>query len=95
MRNGRIVTNSLIVVILISIIAILLGGCASSVEIGGSTHHHDHDACHEVLRAQRFELVDQDGLVRAEIGIDEAGSTGVFIHDHEGRLRASLTHGEE
>ena len=44
----------------------------------------------EVLAAQRFELVDDEGRVRAEMGIDEDGSAGFFVRDPEGLVRASL-----
>jgi len=46
----------------------------------------------EVLRAARFELVDGEGALRAVLGTDADGSTGLFLHDTEGRVRLSLTH---
>ena len=46
----------------------------------------------EVLAAERFELVDDKGRLRAEIGIDEDGSAGFFVLDLGGRVRASVTH---
>lgn len=48
----------------------------------------------EVVSAGRFELVDGEGRVRAELGIDDDGSAGLFVRDEEGRLRASLTYDE-
>ena len=44
------------------------------------------------LRSQRIELVNAKGAVRAILGTDADGSTGLFIHDPAGNLRLSLTH---
>ena len=46
----------------------------------------------EVVAAERFELIDAEGRVRAEMAIDEDGSAGFFVRDDEGRLRATLIH---
>ncbi len=46
----------------------------------------------KVIRAQRFELVDTRGEVRAVLGTDGDGATGLFIHDPEGGTRLTLTH---
>ena len=65
---------------LLVVAAIALGGCAAS---------SDH-----TIRAQRFELVDAQGNVRAEIAIDDDGAAGFFVRDDTGVLRASLTYDE-
>ena len=44
----------------------------------------------EVVAAERFELVDAEGRVRAEVAIDEDGSAGFFVRDEDGRVRATL-----
>lgn len=46
----------------------------------------------DTLRARRFELVDEAGAVRAEVGIDEDGSAGFFLRDAANRVRAALVH---
>lgn len=46
----------------------------------------------ETVRARRFELVDGEGLVRAELAIDAQGSAGLFVRDDQKRVRASVTH---
>jgi len=46
----------------------------------------------EVVRAHRFEMIDQDGRVRAEIGFDEGGSGGLFLYDDRERLRTCVVH---
>jgi hypothetical protein len=45
------------------------------------------------VRSQRIELVDAQGSVRAYLGTDEDGATGLFIRDPKGSLRLSLAHG--
>ncbi len=49
-------------------------------------------AADDVVRARRVELVDDEGRVRAELAIDADGSAGLFVHDVDGRVRASVTH---
>ena len=46
----------------------------------------------ETLAAERFELVDAEGRVRAEMAIDDDGSAGFFVRDAEDRVRACLVH---
>lgn len=46
----------------------------------------------EVIRARAIQMVDDDGRVRAELGIDADGSAGLFLYDSEGRTRACLVH---
>lgn len=46
----------------------------------------------ETVAAERFELVDGEGRVRAEMAIDEDGSAGFFVRDGEGRVRGCLVH---
>ena len=64
----------------------LLTGLAFAL---GSASDDDHAA---PLRSQRIELVDAQGAVRAVLGTDEEGSTGLFIRDPAGAIRLSLTH---
>lgn len=44
----------------------------------------------EVVRAQRFELVDSEGNVRGSLGLDEGGNPRVCLCDKEGHVRAGL-----
>jgi hypothetical protein len=46
----------------------------------------------EVLRAKRIQMVDDNERVRAELGIDEQGSAGLFVMDDKGLVRATLVH---
>ena len=46
----------------------------------------------EVVAASRFELVDEEGRVRAELAIDADGAAGLFLLDGEGGLRATVAH---
>lgn len=46
----------------------------------------------DVITAERFELVDGEGRVRAEMAIDEDGSAGFFVRDAEYGMRAALVH---
>lgn len=48
----------------------------------------------EVLRAKRIQMVDDNERVRAELGIDEQGSAGLFVLDGGGLIRATLVHDE-
>jgi hypothetical protein len=42
----------------------------------------------KVSRAERFELVDNTGKVRAALSPDDDGGTSLKFHDHEGKARA-------
>lgn len=53
------------------------------------------DRVAEELRARRIALVDAEGRVRAELGIDPDGSAGLFVRDVEGRPRAMVVHDEQ
>lgn len=44
----------------------------------------------EVIRAQRFEVVDGDGKVRAVLGKADDGGSGLAAMDEEGRARLAL-----
>jgi hypothetical protein len=44
----------------------------------------------DVLRTRRLEIVDDDGKVRAVLGMDEQGVTSLSVFDQSERLRASL-----
>jgi hypothetical protein len=44
----------------------------------------------EVIRAQRFELVDAEGRVRGALSLDEEGNPRVCLCDKEGQVRAGL-----
>jgi hypothetical protein len=44
----------------------------------------------EVIRAQRFELVDAEGNVRGALGLDEDGNPRVCLCDKEGHVRGGL-----
>ncbi len=45
----------------------------------------------QVLRAERFELVDASGAVRAALALDEEGNPGLILLDSQGVQRASLS----
>lgn len=44
----------------------------------------------DVVRARRFELVDEKGNVRAVLGVDDDGTAGLALADANGRLLAEL-----
>lgn len=46
----------------------------------------------DVVQARSIQMVDAEGCVRVEIGIDADGSAGLFLYDSEGRTRACLIH---
>jgi len=46
------------------------------------------------VKAQSFQLVDDADHVLAELGVDQKGTTGLFIKDAAGYARAMLVHGE-
>lgn len=73
-------TNRLLTVGLLAAAAFFAAGSASETRDS------------EPLRAQRIELIDPDGTVRAMLGADAEGSTGLFVYDSEGGVRLSLTH---
>lgn len=50
------------------------------------------DPVPEVVRARRVQLVDAEGRVRAEPGIDAEGAAGLFVLDAAGRTRATVVH---
>ncbi len=45
----------------------------------------------KTVRAERFELVDPQGRVRATLELRDGGP-GLFLSDEQGRLRASVSH---
>lgn len=47
-----------------------------------------------VLRAERFELIDEAGNIHAELDVHE-GQVGIHLKDEEGNNRLSLTHNTE
>jgi len=49
----------------------------------------------ETLRAGRFELVDEQGRVLAELAVDDEGSAGFFLRDTAARVRAALVHDDQ
>ncbi|MHC5209842.1 MAG: hypothetical protein ACYTG2_03895 [Planctomycetota bacterium] len=60
----------------------------SAVALAGFTRQDAPDT----LRCDRLELVDAQGRTLASLGVDADGSTGLFVHDEAGGLRASRTH---
>lgn len=46
----------------------------------------------DVIAARRIEMVDEEGRVRAELGIDADGSAGLFLRDEQGRVRGCTIH---
>lgn len=49
----------------------------------------------EVLRARAVQMVDAEGRVRAELGVDADGAAGLFVRDVAGRARAMVVHDDE
>ena len=47
-------------------------------------------AAPEVIRAQRFELVDAEGRVRAVLGESPGGAPALMLNDEKGQARAAL-----
>lgn len=46
---------------------------------------------YDIVRARKFEIVDEEGQVRAAIGPGEEGSTGVQFYDREGEAKIQLS----
>ena len=44
----------------------------------------------QVLSAQRIQLIDASGKVRAELGMSPDGASGIFFYDSKGRHRLEL-----
>lgn len=49
----------------------------------------------EVVRANRFELVDPSGRVRTTLEMSDDGNVGLFVMDDSSRVRLSATHGPD
>jgi hypothetical protein len=69
----------------------VLGAMAALVCLGAFARQ---DAVPDELRARRIVMVDAEGRARAELGLDEEGSAGLFVRDVEGRPRAIVVHDE-
>ncbi len=54
----------------------------------------DKASAPEIVRAQRFQLVDDRGGVRAELAMSE-GQPGMTLYDAEGRIRADISLGSD
>lgn len=46
----------------------------------------------KILRAERLEILDQQGRPRVVVGLDELGSAGVMVNDTAGEARVTLLH---
>lgn len=44
----------------------------------------------EVIRAQRFEVFDEDGYSRGDFGVDTEGNVGLTLDDKDGKPRVAL-----
>ncbi len=73
--------------ILLAGLAILLGLTASLLVV----YAREATATADVIQAQRFVLRDQDGLIRAILGVQPDGSTRFALQDRDGRPRLQLT----
>src|SRR5690606_41369765 len=73
--------------ILLAGLAILLGLTASLLVV----YARQASATADVVQAQRFVLRDQDGLIRAILGVQPDGSTRFALQDRDGRPRLQLT----
>lgn len=49
----------------------------------------------KVVRAERVEIVDKNGIAAVVLGLDDQGSAGVFINDGAGSVRVALAHDTE
>jgi hypothetical protein len=78
--------NRLLLIALIGVAGTGLFGAAAADQAGGA------EGAADVVRAHRFEVLDRDGNVRAEVGIDDGGSAGLFLRDDRDRVRAALVH---
>ena len=56
-----------------------------AIAYGASTR-----AAARVIRAKRFEVVDEEGMVRAGLGVLADKNTGLWVLDGEGKERATL-----
>lgn len=53
------------------------------------------DEAIEVISARAVRIVDAENRPRAELGIDEDGSAGLFLKDSDGRVRGTLIHDDQ
>lgn len=78
-RNNRWLTGALVALCLV--IAVL-----------GATGPAKND---DTVRGRQIELIDENGAVRAKLGLDDAGEVGLYLFDASLRERLSLSNGAE
>jgi hypothetical protein len=71
--------------LLISVISLLAYGFTSQYSVAKAK-------VEKVLRAERLEIMGQQGEPAAVLGFDDAGSAGLFINDPGGSVRVALAH---
>ncbi len=75
-----------------TLIALCLGVFIAANQAG---EQESDDSIQAVIRARKFQLLDKDNRVRAELAIVDENSAGLFLKDELGRMRGSLTHDDE
>ncbi len=77
------------VVLTLAIAAGLVGGVVSSWLFVGTPVFAQKSEVAEVIRAKRFEMVDEDGMLRAALTL-LAGEPRLFLYDKDEKVRAGL-----
>src|SRR5712692_8737214 len=77
------------VVLVVAVVAGLVGSVVSSWFLMGSPVFAQKAPQHEkVLQAEKFEVVDRDGKLRAVLGTDPSGSVNLLLYDRAGKQGA-------
>ena len=79
------------VVLTLAVVAGLLGGVVSSFLFVGTPVFAQKTDVAEVIRAERFEVVDENGMLRALLSLGTDGEPGLRLYDKNGQHRAALS----
>jgi hypothetical protein len=74
--------------LLVSVVSLLAYGFNSQYSLAKARTE-------KVIRAERLEIVGSQGEPAVILGMDDAGSTGLFINDPGGSIRVALAHDSE
>jgi hypothetical protein len=79
------------VLMVLTVVSGLLGGAGSNLLLqGGPAVAQAGGAVQEVVRAKRFEVVDDQGKRRAALGLTADGSPAFWLYDATGKTRVEL-----